>query len=425
MNNAEQLQIDRRRKLLEAMQAQAMSYQPQMVGGRMTKYSPIRGGMDLLTQAILAHKQSKLNERERELASEQEQSTADAIGEVMKTMEGYEQPVVSPDIQVGGPQAPLQAAQRPETMMPERPPQAPLQAAQTEGPLANVPIPGDPAKAMMTAAFDPRLKGAQNVISALAKSKMPSKLGYTYFPSSDPTKLVGVSRTDPEDVRQIDVPSGIHKTDPEAQRRMEESKELGKLEARLEKEPQIAYENALRQGLGEEAAQKIIDKPLEEYRMTSKRQKNFAISAKIKDAINRSEWWNTGPMAQMFGWVGGTEIYDLGKLLTSMKAELGLDALNTLKKETGAGLGPVTEAEHELLQSKIASLDQAQSEAQLDKNLQDIQDTIDQVLANDTSMHEKKYGGEAAKSSTEDEPPPGVDPEDWKFMPDEYKAVFR
>lgn len=99
----------------------------------------------------------------------------------------------------------------------------------------------------------------------------------------------------------------------------------------------------------------------------------------VIDAINSARgtagWTTTGNVfgSNAFGHVPvlGQGTTDLRGALDTIRANLSFDALKQMREEskTGGALGSVTENELRLLSSAVASLDQAQSEDQLRKNL--------------------------------------------------------
>ena len=87
--------------------------------------------------------------------------------------------------------------------------------------------------------------------------------------------------------------------------------------------------------------------------------------------------------------VPGTKAHDVSKLVDSLKANIGFDALNRMRANspTGGALGQVSERELGFLQSTIASLEQSQGEEQFLENLGLVQNAFNRVI------HGTKPGG--------------------------------
>ena len=95
------------------------------------------------------------------------------------------------------------------------------------------------------------------------------------------------------------------------------------------------------------------------------------ISELMKEEGRYADWTASGVLGQLLGnfW-GGSTAYDRKSLMDSVKASLGLEAIQALKeasKQGATGLGQVSNLELRALQSEIATLEIGQSEqAQLD-----------------------------------------------------------
>ena len=87
--------------------------------------------------------------------------------------------------------------------------------------------------------------------------------------------------------------------------------------------------------------------------------------------------------------IPGTKSHDVSKLVDSLKANIGFDALNRMRANspTGGALGQVSERELGFLQSTIASLEQSQGEEQFLENLGLVQNAFNRVI------HGTKPGG--------------------------------
>jgi len=152
----QQSQLDRRRKLLQALQAQALApTQSQTVGDRVVPYSPIQG-LSQLAQAYLAKKGlSGVNEKEAQLVQQRQGQTKEATQRVIDMMMGKPQtggPLQNPP---GGEYQPVTPAVAPN-------------------------LPG----AAITAATEPALaenKGLQGITQAMLKNKFSNAGGTPYY----------------------------------------------------------------------------------------------------------------------------------------------------------------------------------------------------------------------------------------------------
>lgn len=78
----------------------------------------------------------------------------------------------------------------------------------------------------------------------------------------------------------------------------------------------------------------------------------------------------------------GTPAYDAAQLLNTIKANVGFDRLQEMRASspTGGALGPVSDFENQLLQSTVGSLDQAQTQEQLTRNLRRVSQIYDLIV---------------------------------------------
>lgn len=94
----------------------------------------------------------------------------------------------------------------------------------------------------------------------------------------------------------------------------------------------------------------------------------------VDKALDNIDWSTSGLIGSIAKAVPGTDAYDLGQTLLTVKANLGFDRLQMMREAspTGGALGQVAVQELNALQASVASLDQAQSGDQLKANLQKI-----------------------------------------------------
>lgn len=100
---------------------------------------------------------------------------------------------------------------------------------------------------------------------------------------------------------------------------------------------------------------------------------------RVLTMVGRARQQVNGFTAGMFGaatrGIPGTPAFDLDRTIDTIKANLGFEALSQMRQEspTGGALGQVAVIELQMLQAVQASLDSAQTPAQLDRALQDVE----------------------------------------------------
>lgn len=117
----------------------------------------------------------------------------------------------------------------------------------------------------------------------------------------------------------------------------------------------------------------------------------------------------TGGTGGLLSYIPGTSSYDLGSLLTTIKANAGFDQLQAMRaaSPTGGALGSVSENENKLLQSVIGSLEQSQSEQQFKDNLRRVKNTYLDII------HGKGKGPEREHLSLESGSRSGSSADGW------------
>lgn len=100
---------------------------------------------------------------------------------------------------------------------------------------------------------------------------------------------------------------------------------------------------------------------------------------KIDEVLPRIGTDTAGFIGNWAAAVPGTPAYNVKADLDVIRANLGLEALSAMRAQstTGAsGMGALSEGERKVLESKLASIDQAQSPTQLRKALRDLRNTM-------------------------------------------------
>lgn len=103
-----------------------------------------------------------------------------------------------------------------------------------------------------------------------------------------------------------------------------------------------------------------------------------AVRRKVMD----SNLPTTGMGGSVLMKIPGTDAYDVSALVSSLNSNIAFDRLQAMRdaSPTGGALGAVSAPELELLRNSIASLDQAQSEAQFLRNLSIVEAQYENIM---------------------------------------------
>jgi hypothetical protein len=147
-----------------------------------------------------------------------------------------------------------------------------------------------------------------------------------------------------------------------------------------------------------------VNAPKLKSKIASQEAKLKNLEKTIDNAIKNSGFWSTGIMAQMTSGVGGTPAKNLAATLDTVKANMGFDELQEMRDNspTGGALGQVAVQEIQYLQSVIASLDQAQSNEQLKRNLETIKAAKRDSNKRIRDAYEQTYGTQQGKPPISD-----------------------
>lgn len=115
----------------------------------------------------------------------------------------------------------------------------------------------------------------------------------------------------------------------------------------------------------------------------------------INEALGLLGTGTTGIIGSIGNKIPGSPGYNLSKIVDTIKANLGFQELAAMRaaSPTGGALGQVTERELNFLQSTVASLDLAQSETQIRKNLEKIKTHYENWLDAVKQAHGSQGGG--------------------------------
>ncbi len=116
--------------------------------------------------------------------------------------------------------------------------------------------------------------------------------------------------------------------------------------------------------------------------------------ATIDQALGKVGTFTTGIPGAVTRKIPGTPAFDLNALVDSVKANIGFDTLTEMRQvsPTGGALGQVTERELQFLQSAVASLETAQSEAQVVNALKKLRTHYENWKNAVQQYHAEQYG---------------------------------
>lgn len=126
-----------------------------------------------------------------------------------------------------------------------------------------------------------------------------------------------------------------------------------------------------------------------EAALESKKQQAGIVSLDIDRALEQAQGaLTTGFTGSLASAVPGTPAFDLKNTLNTIKANVGFNKLQDMRENspTGGALGNVTENENRLLQSVFGSVEQSQSQEQLNRNLNRLKVIFDAVVHGTTAI---------------------------------------
>lgn len=125
----------------------------------------------------------------------------------------------------------------------------------------------------------------------------------------------------------------------------------------------------------------------------------------LKKSKGMVSWDTTGIVGSVMKNVAGSKAVNLGERLKTVKALIGFDALQQMRNNspTGGALGAITEKELAFLQSVQGSLDQVQSEKQLDEQIDEIETSMKKLGAAQDAAFQVQYQG-LQPGQTRDQP---------------------
>lgn len=138
----------------------------------------------------------------------------------------------------------------------------------------------------------------------------------------------------------------------------------------------IKQAEALGSGRGQAQAEREAQAPQRIARAQQQITSIDNVIGMVDQALTSIDFGTVGAVGALSRAVPGTQAYDLNQTLLTVKANLGFDRLQQMRETspTGGALGQVAVQELNALQAAVASLDQAQSPAQLRSNLERVRE---------------------------------------------------
>jgi hypothetical protein len=126
----------------------------------------------------------------------------------------------------------------------------------------------------------------------------------------------------------------------------------------------------------------------------------------------------TGVVGKGSSFVPGTTAYDLQQRLVTLKANLGFDRLQQMRdaSPTGGALGQVAVQELQALQATVGSLELGQSKAELQKNLNKIENHYSNWVRTTQGLQPLSLD-EFLKSKQPQTGAPAAAPSGWSIKP--------
>lgn len=135
--------------------------------------------------------------------------------------------------------------------------------------------------------------------------------------------------------------------------------------------PENVTQRTLAQKRAENTAKEEADAPKAALKTDQTIQNIDSVITEVDNALDQVGFFSSGLLGKTLSGVPGTDAYDLNKVVTTVKANLGFDRLQAMRdaSPTGGALGQVAIQELEALQASVAAIDVGQSREQLVRNI--------------------------------------------------------
>lgn len=179
---------------------------------------------------------------------------------------------------------------------------------------------------------------------------------------------------------------------------------------RLENDPKNIQAKAAASAQGEQQGKTAGQAPkaknaMEDLMSSMQSSLDFIDQAKTQasNAAKNTLDTGTGFTGQLIRNVGGTSSYDLGKVVSTIQANIGFDKLQKMRDDspTGSALGRVTNQEITMLTNVVASLDPNQSAEQFNQHLDIAKTKIQSSMQRIAQAYKMTYGSDMPQSVTQ------------------------
>lgn len=147
-------------------------------------------------------------------------------------------------------------------------------------------------------------------------------------------------------------------------------------------------------------AERLVNMPKVELSLANRQLQTKTVSDTVDAALKDVRGFSLAalPTAGLGGYIAsalpGTDAYNLKRRIDTIKSNIGFSELQKMRDEspTGGALGQVAVQELNYLQAALGNLDQAQSVAELEKNLKNIKTIIKRYETVRLNAFERDYG---------------------------------
>jgi len=147
-------------------------------------------------------------------------------------------------------------------------------------------------------------------------------------------------------------------------------------------------------------AERLVNMPKVELSLANRQLQTKTVSDTVDAALKDVRGFSLTalPTAGLGGYIAsalpGTDAYNLNRRIETIKSNIGFSELQKMRDEspTGGALGQVAVQELNYLQAALGNLDQAQSVAELEKNLKNIKTIIKRYETVRLNAFERDYG---------------------------------
>lgn len=364
---ADMQSIERQRAMAQALQQQSMQQDPtQMAGGWAIRQSPLQGLAKLAQAGAGAYGMNQADERQKQLATQQQQQLAQTLRGGMEAMQGTTA-IPQPEAEMGG--GPARPEQKPNQMM----------AAQLF--MQNPATQGLGQKLMEQQFKDPKY---HVVGDSLVPEPRPGQQGPVQPSFTAPPKPFNLApdagRYGSDGKLIVQAPSSPTKTEPPIKPppgyRMTADKNL----------------EAIPGGPADQKLTGAFNQDTAALQGSMSSMDRLATAA--NEALNHPGLDSITGLRGMVPNMPGSAAADAQAKLNTLKSQVGFGVLQDMRNnsKTGGALGSVSDAEGKRLEANLAALENAQSADQMRDSLKKIVAYSDQAKERLRSAYNMKHG---------------------------------